>query len=82
LVESGKERKRELMMMKMICDAKARIWGCESHACTIGYEPMSDRYYAETELDRRRLTVKNYERVLNDMFYDYCVEHASEVGWS
>lgn len=70
------------MMMKMICDAKARIWSYESHRCTIGYEPMTNRYYAETETDYRRLTEKNYERVLNDMFYDFCVEHASEMGVS
>jgi len=70
------------MMMKKFSDAKARIWGCEAHRCTIGYEPMANRYYAETELDRKRLTDKNYERVLNDMFYDYCVENASYMGVS
>jgi hypothetical protein len=33
-------------------------------------------------MEEKRLTESNYERVLNDMFYDYCVENASYMGVS
>jgi hypothetical protein len=71
-------------MLKKFVDCKARIWGSESHACRIVYEVAAGRYYAECEstLDQKRLTESNYERVLNDMFYDYCVENASWMGVS
>jgi len=61
---------------------KAQIWGDESHACSIIYEIGTHRYRAECEGDSRILNEKNYERVLNDMFYDYCVENASWMGVS
>jgi hypothetical protein len=71
-------------MMKKFIDTKAQIWGDESHACTIVYEVASGKYFAECGaiLNRRRLTEKNYVEVLNDMFYDYCVENASWMGVS
>lgn len=62
--------------------AKARIWRSESHACTIIFEVSTGKYRAETENDSRILTPNNFERVLNDMFYDYCVENASYMGVS
>lgn len=71
-------------MLKKFVDCKARIWGSESYACTIVYEIASGKYFAECEtiLSTRRLTESNYEEVLNDMFYDYCVEQASWMGVS
>jgi hypothetical protein len=75
-------------MLKKLVDAKARIWGDEAHACDIQVE-WSDRYgrymyYAncESTLERCQLGDGNYEGVLNDMFYDYCVENASYMGVS
>jgi hypothetical protein len=61
---------------------KAQIWGDESHACTIFYEIGTHKYRAVCENDSRVLNEKNYERVLNDMFYDYCVENAAWMGVS
>lgn len=69
-------------MLKMFVDTKARIWGCESYACSIVYEVSTGRYYAQTESDSKRLTIENYERVLNDMFYDYCVANSDYMGVS
>lgn len=77
-----------MLTMKMISDAKARIWGSESYRLTIVYEVSakdgSEKFYAECEdiLTTKRLTLSNYERVLNDMFYDFCVENASWMGVS
>lgn len=77
-----------MLNAKMISDAKARIWGSESHRLTIVYEVSakdgSEKFYAECEdiLTTKRLTLSNYERVLNDMFYDFCVENASWMGVS
>lgn len=64
--------------------AKARIWGAESYACTIVFEIASGKYFAECDsiLGKKRLTEKNYEEVLNDMFYDYCCENAAWMGVS
>jgi hypothetical protein len=71
-------------MFKKFVDAKARIWGDEAHACTIVYEVAKGKFYAECDsiLETRVLNEKNYEEVLNDMFYDYCVENASYMGVS
>ena len=71
-------------MLKKFIDAKARIWGSESYACTIVYEVSTQRFYAECDsiMTQKRLTDKNYLEVLNDMFYDYCVENASWMGVS
>jgi hypothetical protein len=71
-------------MLKKFIDAKAKIWGDEAYACTIIYEVDSHKYFAECEsiMEKRRLNEKNYEEVLNDMFYDYCVENASYMGVS
>jgi hypothetical protein len=70
-------------MLKKFIDAKAQIWGSESYACTIVYEVSTGKFFAECgDLDRRRLTEKNHLEVLNDMFYDYCVENASWMGVS
>lgn len=71
-------------MLKKFVDAKARIWGSESYNCTIVYEVAKGKFYAECDstLERRLLTDKNYEEVLNDMFYDYCIENASYMGVS
>ena len=70
-------------MLKFI-KARGKIWGCEAHACNIVFEVENGKYFARCEsiMDRRRLTDSNYEEVLNDMFYDYCVENASYMGVS
>lgn len=70
--------------MKKFCDARARIWGSESYACSIIFHPMENKYYAECDssMESRRLTEKNYLEVLNDMFYNYCVENAAYMGVS
>lgn len=69
-------------MLKKFVDCKAQIWGSESHACTIVFEVSTGKFFAESGMNRRRLTEKNYLEVLNDMFYDYCVENASWMGVS
>ena len=71
-------------MLKKFADCKSRIWGSESYACTIVYEVSTGKFFAECDsiMAHRRLTEKNYEEVLNDMFYDYCVENASWMGVS
>lgn len=71
-------------MLKKFIDAKARIWGSEAYACTIVFEIASGKYFAECEdiLAHRRLTDQNYDSVLNDMFYDYCLEKAGWMGVS
>lgn len=77
-------------MLKKFVDAKARIWGSEAYACTIVFDCVNQavrsegKFYAECEstISRRRLTEENHEEVLNDMFYDYCVEKASYMGVS
>ena len=73
-----------MLNMETINNAKTRIWGAESYRVTIVYEISTQRFYAECEdiLTTKRLTLNNYERVLNDMFYDYCVENASWMGMS
>lgn len=70
--------------MKKFSDTKARIWGSESYACSIIYYPMLNRYTAKCESigEEKRITEKTFERVLNDMFYDYCVENADYMGVS
>lgn len=71
-------------MLKKFVDAKARIWGSESYACSIVFEVASKRYLAVCDEigEEKILTETNYERVLNDLFYDYCVEKASWMGVS
>ena len=71
-------------MLKKFVDCKAQIWGSESYACTIVFEVSTGKYFAKCEstLEEKNLTKQNYERVLNDMFYDYCVENASYMGVS
>ena len=72
----------------MFSDLRLKIWGDEAHACNIEMEWSSLHgkpvYYAvcESTLARRRLTNTNCDDVLNDMFYDYCVENASWMGVS
>ncbi len=63
--------------------ALEQIWGSESPRVSILLNPEG-KMYAECEetMDRRRLTDSNYREVLNDMFYDYCVEKASWMGVS
>lgn len=69
-------------MLKKFVDVKARIWGSESHACSIVYDVSTKRFYAETEYDIKRLTEENYEKVLNDLFMDYCIKNANYMGVS
>lgn len=71
-------------MLKKFSDCKARIWGSESYACSIVYEVSTGKYFAKCDSigEEKRLNESNYERVLNDLFYDYCVENASWMGVS
>ena len=77
-----------MLTMQMISDAKAQIWGSEAYRLTIVQDVStadgSTRFYAECEdiLTTKRLTASNYRTVLNDMFYDFCVEHAAWMGVS
>jgi len=72
----------------MISDAVAQIWASESANVLIIYNVSTNG--RETEFvaqcdsigESKKLTKSNYERVLNDMFYDYCVENASYMGVS
>ena len=80
--EKTKEKKEKKMNIHDYMVVRARIWGDESHACTIIYEVGTHKYRAICGNDSRVLNEKNYERVLNDMFYDYCVENASWMGVS
>ncbi len=76
------ERKRKMEINKFR-DALKQIWGSESHNVT--FIGLADgKLYAECAetLQCRRLTDLNYRNVLNDMFYDYCVEKASWMGVS
>lgn len=70
------------MVQKDYIAAKIRIWGDEADQCAIGFD--GKRYYAECALFGyfRYLNEKNYDYVLNDMFYDYCLENASWMGVS
>jgi len=69
-------------MIKKFTDAKNRIWGDDADACKIFYEIGKHKYRAICNEDSRVLNEKNYERVLDDMFYDYCLENASWMGVS
>lgn len=83
---SKKEKERKKMKKTMLqndyIQAKKAIWQEESHHCAIGFD--GKRYYAECALhgDFRYINEKNYDAVLNDMFYDYCLENASWMGVS
>jgi hypothetical protein len=81
MLERSKGNK--MLTSKMISDAVAQIWGSESH--NVQFIGMADgklyAHCAETA-QARRLTDLNYRNVLNDMFYDYCVEKASWMGVS
>ena len=60
-----------------------QIWGSESHHISLLLTPQGVLYAeCESTIDRRRLTDSNYREVLNDMFYDYCVENAAWMGVS
>jgi len=71
-------------MLKKFVDVKAQIWGDEAHACTIVYEVSTGKFFAEcaSTLSCRRLTDSNHIEILNDMFYDYCIENADFMGVS
>ena len=63
------------MMFSKFLNYKNRVWGSESHACLIVYYVDSGAFYAEcgSTTTMLRLTQQNYKRVLDQMFYDYCV---------
>ena len=71
------------METNKIKDALTQIWGSESH--NVQFIGMADgklyAYCAEIA-QAKRLTDLNYRNVLNDMFYDYCVEKAAWMGVS
>jgi hypothetical protein len=71
------------MIENKIKNALTQIWGSESYQVSLLLNPEG-RLYAECKetMDRRRLTNTNYRDVLNDMFYDYCVEKCSWMGVS
>jgi hypothetical protein len=71
------------MIDNKIKDALVQIWGSESH--NVKFIGLADgKLYAECAetLQCKRITDLNYRNVLNDMFYDYCVEKASWMGVS
>lgn len=65
-----------------VIKAVRKIWENEVNMVKIVEE--NGKLYAECEstLSRRYLTENNHEEVLNDMFYDYCVENAQWMGVS
>jgi hypothetical protein len=70
------------MFQKDYISVKNQIWGDEAHQCAIG---MDDKgYYAECILFGmfKRINEKNHANVLNEMFYDYCLENANWMGVS
>jgi hypothetical protein len=78
------EKEREDTMDKSkVNDALKAIWGSETYHVVLVFTP-DGRLFAECDFtgDRRRLTESNFEAVLNDMFYDYCVENAAWMGVS
>ena len=72
------------MMLGKFVNYKNRIWGDEAYACNIVYDVDSSMFYAECgdPALTLKLTESNYKRVLDQMFYDYCVENASWMGVS
>lgn len=72
------------MMFSEFLNYKNRVWGDESHACNIVYHVDAGLFYAECESTTTmlKLTESNYKRVLDQMFYDYCVENAEWMGVS
>ena len=74
--------------MYLFSRMRSKIWGDEAHACDIEFvmSPLDGRvrYYAacRSTMQRFRLTENNCEEVLNDMFYDYCIENAAWMGVS
>lgn len=71
-----------MMLQKDYIAAKVRIWGDDAVYCAIGFD--GKKYFADcgVTLDRRVINESNYLDVLNDMFYDYCVENAEWMGVS
>lgn len=66
-----------------IQQAIRQIWASESHNISLILTPQGTLYAeCESTLDRRRLTDGNYRDILNDMFYNYCVENAAWMGVS
>ena len=65
-------------------NVKARIWADNSHEVSIIYYPSLDRFVAKCDaiMEEKRITLATAERVLNDMFYDFCVENADWMGVS
>ena len=62
--------------------AVVEIFGDEWYNVVIIEE--DGKFFAECDsiMQRRRLTDSNYLEVLNDMFYDYCIENADWMGVS
>lgn len=71
------------MIEQKMKDALVQIWGSESHAVSL-CRLADGTLYAECgeTVQCRRLTDLNYLNVLNDMFYDYCLEKAAWMGVS
>lgn len=70
-------------MNENIKSAIRQIWGSESHQISLLLTPKGVLYAeCESTMDRRKLTESNYRDVINDMFYDYCVENAAWMGVS
>ncbi len=70
--------------LNQLNNIKARIWQDNSHEVSIIYYPRLNRFVAKCDaiMTEKRITLNTAERVLNDMFYDYCVEKASWMGVS
>jgi hypothetical protein len=71
------------MISNEIKNALRQIWSSETYNVVLLYT-ADGKLFAECEVtnDRRRLTESNYEEMLNDMFYNFCMEKASWMGVS
>lgn len=66
----------------VVQDCIAQVFGSEAHNCSVVYDPKNGRFYAECGLESKRLSGANYERVINDLFYNFCCEKAAWMGRS
>lgn len=70
------------MMMQDYINAKVSIWGDESMWCAICFD--GERYTAQCVMTDtlRYINEDNYSDVINEMFFDYCMQNAKYMGVS
>jgi hypothetical protein len=85
MIAYNRYRKKEEpeMISDNIKRALCQIWGSETYHVIL-LLTTDGQLYAECEetMDRRRITESNYVEILNDMFYNFCMEKASWMGVS